>query len=178
VRFGFVQARRAVAFGVLATMLCGACGYSTANKSSRLPTDLHTLAVPVFTNQTQTYRVEALLTGAVVREFNTRTNYRVVSNATDADAVLVGTVISTQTSPLTYDSASGRASSALVTVTMKVRLTDKNNRVLYENQNYLYREQYQISPEVTSFFQEEGPALDRLSRDFARQLVSNVLEAY
>ena len=61
---------------------------------------------------------------------------------------------------------------------MKVRLTDKNNRVLYENQNYLYREQYQISPEVTSFFQEEGPALDRLSRDFARQLVSNVLEAY
>jgi outer membrane lipopolysaccharide assembly protein LptE/RlpB len=163
----------------MAMISFGACGYSTSNKSaSRLPTTLHTLAVPAFTNQTQTYRIETMLTGAVVREFNTRTNYRVTSDANDADAILKGVVISAQTSPLTYDSASGRASSALVTVTMKVQLIDRNNRVLYENQNYLYREQYQISPEVTSFFQEENPALDRLSRDFARQLVSNVLEAY
>ena len=174
-----VAARRAVAFGVLAVLLCGACGYSASNKTaSRLPTTIHTLAVPAFTNQTQTYRIEAMLTGAVVREFNIRTNFRVISDATDADAILKGVVVSTQTSPLTYDSASGRASSALVTVTMKVQLIDRSNRVLYENQTYLYREQYQISPEVTSFFQEENPALDRLSRDFARQLVSNVLEAY
>lgn len=160
------------------TLFSGACGYSTGNKASRLPTTLHTLAIPVFTNQTQTYHIDALLTAAVVREFNTRTNYRVVSNATDADAVLKGVVISTQTSPLTYDSASGRASSALVTVTMRVTLTDKKNRVLYQNLNYLYREQYQISPNVSSFFQEESTALDRISKDFARRLVSNVLEAY
>jgi outer membrane lipopolysaccharide assembly protein LptE/RlpB len=179
VELGFAKGRRAIVCAGIAVLLSGGCGYSTANnKSSRLPTTLHVLAVPAFTNQTQTYRIEAMLTGAVVREFNTRTNYRVVSNATDADAVLKGVVISAQTSPLTYDSASGRASSALVTVTMKVTLTDRNNRVLFENQNYLYREQYQISPEVSSFFQEENPALDRLSRDFARQLVSNVLEAY
>jgi outer membrane lipopolysaccharide assembly protein LptE/RlpB len=178
VSFGLTQARHAVVLGLLAAMLTGACGYSTANKSSRLPTNLHTIAIPAFINQTPTYRIEAILTGAVVREFNTRTNYHVITDATDADATLTGTVLSVQTSPLTYDSASGRASSALVTVTMKVMLTDRQNRVLYENQNYLYREQYQISPEITSFFQEESPALDRLSRDFARQLVSNVLEAY
>ncbi len=172
------KARLAVVFAVLAATLSAGCGYSTANKSTRLPTNLHTIAVPAFINQTPTYRIEAVLTNAVVREFNTRTNYRVITDATDADATLSGTVLSVQTSPLTYDSASGRASSALVTVTMKVRLTDRQNRVLFENQNYLYREQYQISPEITSFFQEESPALDRLSRDFARQLVSNVLEAY
>jgi len=178
VKWGFAQARRAICLGVMAMMLCSACGYSTANKSSRLPTTMHTLAIPSFINQTTTYRIETLLTEAVVHEFNTRTKYRVISDATDADAVLTGTVVSAQTSPLTYDSTTGRASSALVTVTMKVRLTDKKNRVLYENLNYLYREQYQISPEVSSFFQEERPALDRLSVDFARQLVSNVLEAY
>jgi outer membrane lipopolysaccharide assembly protein LptE/RlpB len=178
VRFGLGRARRALVLGAMAVMLSSGCGYSTANKSSRLPTNLHTIAVPAFINQTPTYRIEALLTGAVVREFNTRTNYRVITDAKDADATLTGVVLSVQTSPLTYDSASGRASSALVTVTMKVMLTDRSNRVLFENQNYLYREQYQISPEITSFFQEESPALDRLSRDFARQLVSNVLEAY
>lgn len=160
-------------------MACAlACGYHTAGKGSQLPATVKVLAVPAFVNQTQAYRIETLLTESVVREFNTRTRYKVVSDPKDADAILRGVVVSATTAPVTYDSQTGRASSALVTVTMKVTLIDRNSRVLYENQNYLFREQYQISREISSFFEEEGPALDRLSRDFARQLVSNVLEAY
>lgn len=134
--------------------------------------------MPAFLNQTQTYRIEAVLTEAVVREFNTRTKYRIVSDPSDADAVLRGAVTGTQLAPLTYDSNTGRASTALVTVNMKVVLTAKNGRVLYENSNYVYREQYQISRELSSFFEEQGPAVRRLSQDFARTLVSNVLEMY
>ncbi|HEX6878818.1 MAG TPA: LPS assembly lipoprotein LptE, partial [Terriglobales bacterium] len=131
-----------------------------------------------FVNRTQTYRIETTLTEAVVREFNTRTKYRIVSNSADADAVLSGTVLTTQLAPLTYDSNTGRASSGLVTVTMKVSLKTKDGRVLYDNANYLFREQYQVSGQVSSFFEEESPAMDRLARDFARTLVSNVLEMY
>jgi outer membrane lipopolysaccharide assembly protein LptE/RlpB len=178
VKFCIHRLRLALVLCAAVVLMSTACGYQQGGKASRLPTSVKVLAIPAFINQTQTYRVETLLTGAVIREFNTRTNFRVVSDAKDADAILRGVVVSTQTSPVTYDSATGRASSALVTVTMKVTLTDKNNRVLFENQNYLYREQYQISREISSFFEEESPALDRLSRDFARQLVSNVLEAY
>jgi hypothetical protein len=79
---------------------------------------------------------------------------------------------------VTYDSNTGRASSSLITVTMRVSLTDRNGRVIYDNPNYLFREQYQVSREISSFFEEESPALERMSRDFARTLVSNVLEAY
>jgi hypothetical protein len=61
---------------------------------------------------------------------------------------------------------------------MKVTLADRSGRVLFENPNYSFREQYQVSREVTSFFQEETPALQRLSRDFARTLVSDILEAF
>jgi hypothetical protein len=114
----------------------------------------------------------------VVREFVTRTNYRISSNPDDADAILQGTVTSSQASPLTYDPTTGRISSALVTVTMRVSLADRKGKKLYENGNYLFREQYQVSREVSSFFEEEGPAVERLSRDFARTLVNDVLEAY
>ncbi len=79
---------------------------------------------------------------------------------------------------LTYDSQSGRASSALVTVTMRVSLLDRKGVVLFDQPNYTFREQYQVSSELTSFFEEDSPAVDRLSRDFARTLVSNILEAY
>jgi outer membrane lipopolysaccharide assembly protein LptE/RlpB len=163
--------------GLLALTLAS-CGYHTAGKASRIPTDVKTLAVPAFVNQTQTYRIEAVLTEAVVREFNTRTKYRVVSEPEGADAVLRGTVTGTQLAPVTYDSDTGRASTALVTVNMKVILTAKDGRILYENSNYVYREQYQISRELSSFFEEQGPAVQRLAQDFARTLVSNVLEMY
>lgn len=163
---------------LLVVLLSVGCGYHTAGKASLIPTDVKTIAVPGFVNQTQTYHIESTLTQAVVREFNTRTRYRIVSDPDGADAVLRGTVLSTQLAPVTYDSNTGRASSALVTVNMKVVLTAKDGKVLYQNSNYVYREQYQVSRELSSFFEEEGPAVDRLSRDFARTLVSNVLEMY
>jgi hypothetical protein len=65
-----------------------------------------------------------------------------------------------------------------VTVTVAVKMVARDGKVLYENPNYVFREQYQVSREITSFFEEESPALQRLSGDFARTLVSNILEAY
>jgi hypothetical protein len=115
----------------------------------------------------------------VVRELVTRSHYHVLGQAgSDADATLRGTVTSTYTSPLTYDSRTGRAASVLVIVGMRVSLTDRHGKVLYENPSYLFREQYQVSRELTSFFEEDTPALQRLSQEFARTLVSNVLEGF
>lgn len=171
----------------LAALLCllalglglAGCGYKTGGHAVRLPQDLHTIAVPGFVNQTQTYRIEQILTAGVVREFLSRTHYRIVNEVNDsADAVLRGTVTSTQLAPVTYDSTTGRASSAIVVVNMRVSLVDRHGKVLFENQNYSFREQYQISREISSFFEEESPAIDRLSQDFARTLVSNILEAF
>lgn len=156
-----------------------ACGYHTAGHAVALPANVQTIAIPAFVNQTQTYKIEQKLTAAVVREMVTRTHYHILNEASDsADATLRGTVVSTSTSPLTYDSQTGRASSALVVLTAKVTLTDRQGKVLYENPSYLFREEYQVSRELSSFFEEDSPALERLSREFARTLVSNVLEGF
>jgi outer membrane lipopolysaccharide assembly protein LptE/RlpB len=171
------DARRSilVAFCLLLT----ACGYHTAGHAVNLPPTVKTIAVPAFVNNTETYKVEQMLTAAVVRELVTRTHYRIVNDVRDpADAVLSGAVLSTASSPLTYDSQTGRVASVLVTVSMKVALTDKQGKVLYQNPAYLFREQYEVSRELTSFFEEDSPALERLSRDFARTLVSNILEGF
>lgn len=170
---------RIVAIAVWMAATLAGCGYHVAGRASRLPENVHTIAVPAFVNKTHTYRIEQLLTETTVREFITRTRYHVVNKADDdADAVLRGTVLTSTLAPVTFDSTTGRASSALVTVTMSVTMTDRHGKVLFENPNYTFREQYQVSRELSSFFEEESPALDRMSRDFARTLVSNVLEAF
>jgi outer membrane lipopolysaccharide assembly protein LptE/RlpB len=163
---------------VAGLLLVASCGYQTAGKSSLLPPDMKTLAIPSFRNQTHTYHVETGLTGAVIREFNTRTRYRVVQTESEADATLQGTIVSVQVAPVAYDSVTGRAATGLVTIVAKVTLTARDGRVLFSNPNYVFRDQYQISNELASFFEEQGPALDRLNLDFSRTLVSNILEAF
>ena len=163
---------------LLSLLASAGCGYHTAGHAAQLPENVKTIAIPVFKNETPTYRIEQLLTSAVVQEFATRTRYRIISDSADADATLRGTVLSTVASPLTYDTATGRAASVLVVVSMKVELVDRNGKVLYQNPAYLFREQYELSQDLQSFFEEDSPAFRRLSRDFARTLVSNVLEGF
>src|SRR5213595_2664606 len=105
-----------------ACVIAAGCGYHTAGRANLLPSDLRTIAVPAFVNQTQTYKIEQTLTSAVFQEFGTRTNYRLTTNPGSADAILRGTVVSTYSTPLTYDSKTGRAASVLVIVSMKVAL--------------------------------------------------------
>jgi hypothetical protein len=161
------------------SLAASGCGYHTAGHAVELPQDVRIIAIPGFVSQTQNFRIEQVLTAAVVREFNTRTRYRVLHGAqADADAVLKGTVLSASASPLAYDSQTGRAASALITVSMQVTLTDRQGKVLFQNPSYLFHEEYELSRELSSFFEEDSPAVDRLSRDFARTLVANILEAY
>jgi outer membrane lipopolysaccharide assembly protein LptE/RlpB len=163
---------------VLALGLIG-CGYHTTGSAAALPPTVHTIAIPGFVSHSQTFRIEQLLTDAVVREFNVRTKYHVIHEANgDADATLKATVLSATATPLAYDSQTGRAASALVTVSIQVTLTDNHGKVLFDNPAYLFHDQYEISRDLPSFFQEDSPAVDRLSQDFARTLVANILEAY
>jgi len=170
---------------LLAFLLLGAgCGYHTVGHSVQLPANVKTIAIPTFKNDTNTYRIEQMLTASVVREFTTRTHYHILngSNENDAseaaDATLRGTVLSTSASPLTYNSATGQAASVLIVVSMKVSLSDRQGKVIYQNPSYLFREQYEVSQDLASFFEEDSPAFRRLSQDFARTLVSNILEDY
>lgn len=170
--------RVSAAFLFLAVFLIG-CGYHVAGRASRLPADVKTIAVPAFENRTSRYRIEQRLTEAVVRELLARTSYRVVSDPATADAVLRGRITGVDSSPVVFDTTTGRATTLLVTVRAQVRLEERETRnVLYRNDNFLFREPYVISTDVASFFEEEDPALDRLAREFAARLVAAILENF
>jgi outer membrane lipopolysaccharide assembly protein LptE/RlpB len=159
--------------------LCTGCGYHTAGHAVQLPENVRTIAVPAFVNESSNYRIEQVLTSSVVREFITRTHYHLVNVASEAaDATLHGTVVSTSASPLTYNTSTGQAATVLVVVSMRVSLTDRQGKVLYQNPAYVFREQYEVSQDLASFFEEDSPAFHRLSQDFARTLVSNIMEAF
>ena len=162
----------------LCLMVTG-CGYHTAGHVVTIPENVHTIAIPAFTNVSQTYRMEQMLTAAVVHEFTLRTHYRIAYDpAQGADATLRGTVLGTSVVPTTYDSQTGRANTVQIAVAMSVTLTDSHGKILYQNPSYLFRDNYEVAQDLNSFFQEDAAALRRVSREFARSLVSNILEGY
>jgi outer membrane lipopolysaccharide assembly protein LptE/RlpB len=164
---------------VALSLTLSGCGYHVAGRSDALPPGIHVIAVPALENATTSYRIEQRLTSATVHEFLARTPYKVVSNPSDGDAVLRGKVVSLETVPLLFDTVSGRATTMLVTVKCEVTLTQTSTeKVLYHSDNFLFRNEYELSTNVTSFFGEQDPALDRLAKDFAQRLVAAVTENY
>jgi outer membrane lipopolysaccharide assembly protein LptE/RlpB len=155
------------------------CGYHVAGRTDSLPSDIHVIAVPALENATTSYRIEQKLTSATVHEFLARTPYKVVSNPADGDAVLRGKVVSLEAVPLLFDTISGRATTMLVTIKCEVTLKQTStDKVLYHADNFMFRSEYEISTDVTSFFGEQDPAVDRLAKDFAQRLVAAVTENY
>jgi outer membrane lipopolysaccharide assembly protein LptE/RlpB len=155
------------------------CGYHTVGSATHMPPDVRTLSVPVFATRTETYHSETVMTDAVIREFAARTRFRVTPDASqEADAVLHGTILKEAITPLTYNASTQESSSFLLTMVVSVTLNARDGRVLYENKNYVFRQQYQSTTDLPTFLQENPAALQRLSRDFARALVADVLEGF
>lgn len=167
-----------LALTLLFSVVLSGCGYHASGAATHVPADVRTLAVPMFATNVLAYHTEVSMTAAVVHELNTRTRYRVLNSDQGADAVLKGTVLTESIAPLTYDSSTGESSSFLITITAKVVLTESGGHVLYQNPNYTFRQQYQATEDLSSFIQEDSPAVHRLSRDFAQALVSDMLESF
>ncbi|MEJ5367966.1 MAG: LptE family protein [Bryobacteraceae bacterium] len=170
--------KRAPAACAVALLLAG-CGYHVGGRTDLLPATLQTIAIPAFANASPRYRLTSQLPAAITREFLTRTRYRVVADPNEADAVLYGTVRNYFSFPTLFDQRTGRASAVQVHVFLDVKLVERESgKVLFERENYEFRGRYEIATDQAQYFDESSTALERLSREVARQVVSSILEAF
>ena len=170
---------------VALTLASAGCGYHVAGRSDALPQGIHVIAVPTLENKTTSYRIEQRLTTATVHEFLAKTSYRVVPDPANGDAVLRGKVLSVEAVPLLFDTATGRATTMLVTLKCEITFEERETgKILYHTDNFVFRNQYEISTDannpnsIKNFFEEQDPALDRMAQDFAARLVAAVVENY
>jgi hypothetical protein len=179
------RARGWVAGLAVAAAATGAgCGYSLAGRGSFLPDYIKTIGVPVFQNDTRVFEVEQRLTEAVRREFIGRGKYRVVPDAAGADALLTGEIRTITLTPTSFDDQQ-RATRYAATVVIKVELRDlKTDKVLWENAALEFREEYDLATSAggaadpIAFFGQASNALERLTSNFARTVVTAILEAF
>ena len=174
---------RSIACFVVLTIACvstAGCGYALAGRGTFLPAHIRSIGVPAFVNHTPVFDVERRVTERVRTELIGRGKYTVIPEA-QGDGILTGEISSISIAPSAYNAQRKAIRSQLV-LTAKVEFTDtKDNKVIWSNPALQFREEYEITGTVTdatSFFGQDVNALDRMAAEFARTLVSAILEAF
>ncbi|HKC64327.1 MAG TPA: LptE family protein [Pyrinomonadaceae bacterium] len=168
-------------FALLSTLVL-VSGFTECYKpvtKNQLPTRIRTIAVPAFQNQALRYKIEHRFTEAVINEIVRRgRGLRVQAEREGADAVIDGVIKSFNFSGVLLDSR-GRARIFEVTITAAVTVRDQvENRVIYDNQNYVFRGEFEFADDPRSFFNEEDPAIERIARSFAESVVSTLINGF
>jgi hypothetical protein len=174
--------RKTSRVAALALMLTLVSGFTECYKpvtKNQLPTRIRTVAVPAFQNNALRYKIESRFTEAVINEIVRRgRGIRVQGEREGADAVIDGVIKSFSFSGVLLDDR-GRSRIFEVTITAAVTVRDQTeNRVLYDNQNYVFRGEFEFANDPRSYFNEEDPAVMRMARSFAESIVSVLVNGF
>jgi hypothetical protein len=177
--------RRSMASLLIAVvgLLHSACGYSLAGRGSFLPAYIHRIGLPTFTNLTAIPDVERRVTDKDRSALIGRGKYTIVTETSGVDAVLSGEILALTISPAAVNEQL-QATRYAATLTAKVEFKDlKANKVLWSNPSMQYREEFDVTTSTqaldpTAFFGQDLNALDRMATEFARSVVSAILEAF
>jgi len=185
--------RRRIAVGSMAACLfsLAGCGYHVASttipnvnavgKIEATPAKIQTISIQPFNNITTRYKLTDRLAEAIGREFISKTHYSIISDPSQADAVLRGAVIDYIAYPVVVDQTTGLATVLRINLKLQVSLTERaTGRVLFSRPSFEMHENYEISPASNqkSYFDESDEGLRRLSGVVARDVVSAILSGF
>jgi hypothetical protein len=167
---------------VVAVLAHSGCGYSLAGRGSFLPAYIKRIGVPQFTNSTAVFELDRQVTERVRTEFIGRGKWTIVPDTTGVDGLVTGVITSVALTPVAFNTAQQATRYALI-LSASVEFKDmRTNTVLWSNPAMQYREEYALNPtsavDTSTFLGQDINARERMANEFARALVSSILEAF
>lgn len=160
-------------------LAAASCGYHVAGKADTVPKTVDTIAVLPFLNGSNRYKLSDKVQQAISRELVSRTRFHVVRDPELADAVLEGGLGNVLMFPVVFDPQTFKTTVVQISLTIQAKLTDrKTGKVLYNVPALGFQNNYELSEYTSQYFDESNLALDRMSTDIARTLVSGILENF
>jgi hypothetical protein len=163
----------------LALVALSACGYHIAGRGDMVPKTVKTIAIMPFGDATLRYKLARTIPADITREFISRTKYQVINDSGQADAVITGNLINYFASPTIIDPATSRATTVQAITVIQVTMTERaTGKVLFTRSGMEIRQRYEVAGDPKAYFDESGTALERISKDVARTVVSAILEGF
>ena len=154
------------------------CGYHLKGHTSSLPPSIKKIAIPIFINKTDRPDLEQRITARVISEFITRGRYQISSREEDVDAILKGEILAYIQNPVALNSQ-GRATRYEILINSRVVLVEtSDDKVLWQDDHFVFRRQYDIPVVSGGIVSEEQAAVDLVADDFAQAVVASILEGF
>jgi len=165
-------------FPLAAAALLAGCGYHLTGHTTSLPPSIKKIGVPIFVNKTDRPELEQKITGYLISHFLTRGRYEIVASDEGVDAVLRGELSTFVQSPVTINEQ-GRATRYEILINARATLVGtSDDKVLWQDDHFLFRRQYDVSEQVGGVISQESVALEEVCNDFAESVVTSILEGF
>jgi len=173
-----MKALRGALLPVIAMVALTGCGYHLTGRSTSLPPGVKRIGVPTFVNKTDRPELEQRITSYVISQFLTRGRYEIVPTEEGVDAVLKGEISTFVQSPVAIN-VQGRATRYEILINARTTLVQtSDDKVLWQDDHFVFRRQYDVSLQAGGVISEEAVALDAICNDFAESVVTSILEGF
>lgn len=160
---------------VVCVGLSGCLGYHIGPAKPYYLRDVHTIAIPTFTNKTLIPRVEVLVTGTVIKQFQQDGTFK-IGNSEQADATLKGEIIRISRSPARSVRGNVLATSEFnLALRVKYRLVDPEGKPLGPTGEVVGTTSFFVGTDVTT---DERQALPLATEELANRLVTQLSEGF
>lgn len=168
---------------VCALLASGGCGYALVGKGVTTDASIKRIGVPMFKDTTGK-ALDQKVTQKVTEELLRRGRFEVVSTAAGVDAVVEGELLNFSVVPVGFtgaDEAGNRTQPGryAITLTARVRYAKVGaTEPIWSSDSFSFRDEYDMGTDAGSFLDREEQSTERLTTQFARNLVAAMLEAF
>ena len=160
---------------VVCLCLSGCLGYHIGPVKPYYLHDIHTIAVPTFKNETLIPRIEALVTGTVIKQFQQDGTYRIASEG-NADAVLQAEITRISRSPARSVRGNVLATTEFnLSMRVHYRLVGRDGQALGPPGEAVGTTSFFVGTDVVT---DERQALPLATEELATRLVSQLSEGW
>lgn len=167
--------KKAFAPLLVAFVLNGCAGYHLGPATPSYLRDVHSIAVPTFGNNTLVPRIEVLVTGTVIKQFQQDGTFR-IANEDAADATLKAEIVGVNRAPAR--SVRGNVLSTTefqLTMTVKYTLLGRDGKTLGSPGAVSGSTNFFVGLDVNT---DERQAMPLAAEELARHLVSQLSEGW
>lgn len=164
---------------LFATLFCcaltGCLGYHVGPVKPYYLRDVHTIAVPTFTNHTLVPRIEVLITDTVIKQLQQDGTFQ-ITNGDKADATLTGEVYRVTRAPARSLSQNVLATTEFsLALVVRYSITGRDGKQLIPPTDAYGTTSFFVSSDVTS---DERQALPLAGEDLATRMVADISEGW
>ena len=156
------------------------CGYALVGRGTNIPDDVQSVYLEAFENETRRAEVEQFVTQAIADELLTRRRFSLAASILESDAILSGAVSRFRVQPVAFD-RDGRATEYEITIEPRVRFYRRGapeDESLWSSERYIFRQNYEVELESSSFIDQENIAIEETALLFASTMVADLLEGF